>query len=66
MTTQDLRPEVEERLRVLAPSLHQPAAVPMDKLIAAYLAGARDDEARELADKVFAAHKDFFDLVGDR
>jgi hypothetical protein len=66
MTTQHFRPEVEERLRKLDPSVHQPDAVPMENVISAYLAGARNEEARELARRVLAEHCEFFDLIGDR
>ena len=66
MTTQQFRPEVEERLRQLDSSVHQADAVPIENVISACLAGARDDEARELARQVLAAHREFFDLIGDR
>jgi len=66
MTTQHLRPEVEERLQQLDPSVHQPDAVPIENVISAYMAGARNEEARALARQVLAEHQEFFDLNGDR
>ena len=66
MTTQQFRPEVEEKLRRLDPSVHQSDAVPIENVISAYLAGARNDEARELARQVLAEHREFFGLIGDR
>ncbi|WP_433372507.1 hypothetical protein ACQPZX_49605 [Actinoplanes sp. CA-142083] len=66
MTTQDFRPEVEERLRQLDPSVHQPDAEPLDNVINAYLAGGSNSETRELARRVYAEHREFFDLIGDR
>ena len=40
--------------------------MPIETVISAYLAGARNDEARELARQVLAEHQEFFDLIGDQ
>jgi hypothetical protein len=66
MTTKDLRPEVAERLLRLDPVVHRQDAEHIEDVISAYLAGARNDEARDLARLVFAEHREFFDLIGDR
>jgi hypothetical protein len=66
MTIQGMRPEVEQRLRELADAGEPPDARSIDQIIAATMAGARDNETRELARQIFAEHKEFFDLIGDR
>ena len=66
MTIQGTQPQAEQRLRELAEE-NQPAdGRSIDQVIAAFMAGARDNETRDLARQIFAEHKDFFDMVGDR
>jgi hypothetical protein len=67
MTTQDLRPEVEERLRQLDSAAHQPSAQPTDKLIADYLAnGPHDEWTVTTARRVLKEDAEFFTMLGDR
>jgi len=67
MTTQQFRPEVEERLRQLDPSVHQADAVPIDKAIADYMAhGERDPWTVEVARRIFEEDAEFFRMLGDR
>ena len=66
MTPRGLIPEVEERLLQLAESDAPADTRSLGDVMAAYMAGARDSETRELARKVLAEHRDFFDMVGDR
>lgn len=58
--------EVEQRLREFD-EVNQPAdGQSVNQVIAAYMAGARDSETCEPACRIFAEHKDFFDMIGDR
>jgi hypothetical protein len=66
MTIQDTNPAVEQRLRELAGARQPAGSPPIDKLIAAFMAGAEDNETKQLARQIFAEHKDFFDMIGDR
>ena len=66
MQIRGLRPEVEQRLRDIAEADSPVETRPIDDVINAYLAGARDQETRELAKQVVAEHREFFDLNGDR
>jgi hypothetical protein len=61
-----LKPEVRDRLLQLAEADMPADARPLDDVMAAFMAGARDRETRALARQVLAEHKDFFDMVGDR
>ncbi|MBU2663564.1 hypothetical protein KOI35_08605 [Actinoplanes bogorensis] len=59
-----MRPEVAQRLQELTT---KPRDAPtIDQLIAAFMAGAEETETRQLARKVLAEHRDFFELNGDR
>ena len=66
MTTREFRPEVEERLLHLDPAVHQPEAEPIEHLISACLREDRNEENRDLARRVIANHREFFDLIGER
>jgi len=68
MTIQNIRPEVEQRLRELALAGESVDRRPVDQVITAFLAGARaaDDETSRLARQIYAEHQEFFDLIGDR
>jgi hypothetical protein len=66
MTPRGLTPEVEERIVQLAEADTSADDLSIDHVVAAFMAGARDSETRELARQVLAEHREFFDLVGDR
>jgi hypothetical protein len=66
MQIRGLRPEVEQRLREVADAASPAGTRPIDDVISAYMAGARDKESRELAKQVVAEHREFFDLIGDQ
>jgi hypothetical protein len=66
MTPRGLKPEVEERLLLLAEAETPVDTRALDDVMAAFMAGARDRETRALARQVLAGHKEFFDMVGDR
>jgi hypothetical protein len=62
MTIQGTQPHVEDRLNALKDA----NSPPIDHVIAAFMAGARDNEAGDLARQVLDEHREFFDLIGDR
>jgi hypothetical protein len=66
MTPRGLRPDVQERLRILADAEAPTDTRPIDDVIAAFLAGAGDDETKTLARQVLNEHREFFELIGDR
>ncbi|MGK5679895.1 hypothetical protein [Actinoplanes sp. URMC 104] len=66
MTTQDMQPEAARRLRELGESRQLPGAPSIDQLIAAFMAGAKENETRQLARQILAGHREFFDMIGDR
>jgi hypothetical protein len=57
---------VQERLCQLTEEEAPTDTRPIDDVIAAFMAGARDDETRALARQVFAEHKEFFEMIGER
>ena len=66
MQIRGLRPEVEQRLSEIAEAEPSVSTQPIDDMMSAFMAGARDTETRELAKQVLAEHREFFDLLGDR
>jgi hypothetical protein len=66
MTPRGLRPEAQERLRELTDAETPTDPRPIDDVIAAFVAGVRDDETRALAQQVMTEHKEFFELIGER
>jgi hypothetical protein len=66
MTPRGLRPEVLKRLRELSDAEIPTDTRPIGDVIAAYMAGTRDDETRALARQVLAEHKEFFEMIGER
>ena len=67
MTTHDFRPEVEERLRQLDPSVHDPDADSMENLIATFMKNVKPDPwTVEVARRIFKEDAEFFRMLGDR
>ena len=67
MRIEGLEPEVEQRLREIAVEQGSDLdAGPIDNVINAYLAGARDTDTKVLMRQILAEHREFFDMIGDR
>ncbi|WP_236047081.1 hypothetical protein [Paractinoplanes ovalisporus] len=66
MTTQDVRPEVAQRMQEHSDNRRARDAPPINQVIAAFLAGAQESQSKRLARQVIDEHREFFDLNGDR
>jgi hypothetical protein len=66
MSIRGLRPEVEDHLRKLAGDRPVTNQRPIDEVIATFMMGPGEEETRALARQIYAAHREFFDLIGDR